>query len=153
MKLAGCPLCEAPGGVAVFEGRQFRLVRAGEPGFPAFYRLVWSDHVPEFSELAAAERRLCMEAVAQVEQLLRTHLNPVKVNLAALGNVVPHLHWHIVARFEWDSHFPQAVWAPACRVAAPERLAGIERLRPALEKELAGRLAAVEQAGHENGWA
>ncbi|MCM2253467.1 MAG: HIT domain-containing protein, partial [Ramlibacter sp.] len=96
---ADCPLCREPGGVLVFQGPKFRVIRAEEAGFPAFYRLVWSKHVAEFSELAAADRRLCMDAVAQVEQALRAHLRPAKVNLAALGNVVPHLHWHIVARF------------------------------------------------------
>lgn len=143
MKLAGCPLCEAPGGVPVFEGARFRVIRAEEPGFPAFYRLVWSEHVCEFSELAPADRRFCMEAVAQAERVLRAHLQPAKINLAALGNVVPHLHWHIVARFEWDSHFPGAVWAAPQRVAPPERIAAIERLRPAIESELARTLAAA----------
>jgi len=63
------------------------------------------------------------------------------VTARALGNAVPHLHWHIVARFEWDSHFPAPVWAPAQREAPPDRLAAVEQLRPALEKELAGKLA------------
>jgi diadenosine tetraphosphate (Ap4A) HIT family hydrolase len=141
MKTPGCPLCEGPGGVPVFEGPKFRLIRAAEPGFPAFYRLVWADHVAEFSDLTAADRRLCMDAVAQVEMVLRAHLQPAKINLAALGNVVPHLHWHIVARFEWDSHFPAPVWSAALREAPPERVAAIENLLPALEEELAAFLA------------
>jgi diadenosine tetraphosphate (Ap4A) HIT family hydrolase len=141
MKAAGCPLCDGPGGLPVFESLKFRVVRAEEPGFPAFYRLVWSDHVREFSDLAPGDRRLCMEAVAQVEETLRARLHPDKVNLAALGNVVPHLHWHVIARFEWDSHFPAAVWAPAQRAAAPERLARLQDLRGPLERELAARLA------------
>ncbi|MET0207803.1 MAG: HIT domain-containing protein, partial [Burkholderiaceae bacterium] len=37
-------------------------------------------------------------------------LAPAKINLAALGNMVPHLHWHVIARFDWDSHFPNPVW-------------------------------------------
>ncbi len=146
MKQPGCPLCEGPGGVAVFEGPKFRLVRAEEAGLPAFYRLVWSGHVSEFSDLPPAERQLCMDAVVQVEETLRARLRPVKINLATLGNVVPHLHWHIVARFEWDSHFPAAVWAPAQRGAPPDRIARIEQLRPALERELVGKLAG-RQAG------
>lgn len=145
MTTRGCPLCDGPGGVPVFEGTQFRVIRAAEAGFPAFYRVVWADHVAEFSDLAAADRQLCMDAVVQVETLLRAHLHPAKVNLAALGNVVPHLHWHVVARFEWDSHFPAPVWGPARREAPPDRLAAIERLLPALEKELAATLAQEPQ--------
>lgn len=143
MKVPACPLCDEPGGVVVFEGPKFRLIRAEEAGFPAFYRLVWSEHVSEFSDLARAEQQLCMDAVVQVEEALRAHLHPVKVNLATLGNVVPHLHWHIIARFGWDSHFPGPVWATAQREVPPHRIAGIEQLRPALEKELASRLANV----------
>ncbi len=134
-------MCEAPGGVLVFEGKRFRLIRAQEQGFPAFYRLVWSEHVSEFSDLGSGDRGLCMDAVAQVERVLRARLQPAKINLAALGNAVAHLHWHIVARFEWDSHFPGAVWAAPQRAAPPERLAAIERLRPKLESDLAQTLA------------
>jgi diadenosine tetraphosphate (Ap4A) HIT family hydrolase len=147
MNAAGCPLCDGTGGVAVFAGPKFRVVRADEAGFPAFYRLVWSDHVSEFSDLAAADRRLCMDAVVRIEETLRAHLHPAKINLAALGNVVPHLHWHIVARFDWDSHFPSPVWAAARREAPPERLAWVERMRGALESDLAARLASEPATG------
>ncbi len=56
-------------------------------------------------------------------------LRPAKINLASLGNVVPHLHWHVVARFEWDSHFPQPIWASAQRSVSPSPL---ERIGPSL---------------------
>ncbi len=142
MTATGCPLCEGPGGALVFQGPRFRVVRAAEAGFPAFYRLVWTDHAAEFSDLSPADRQLCMEAVAGIEEALRDHLRPAKVNLAALGNVVPHLHWHIIARFAWDSHFPAPVWAAAQREATPDLLAALEQRLPALEQDLAGRLAA-----------
>ena len=83
-----------------------------------------------------------MEAVARVEEALRKHLGPTKVNLATLGNAVPHLHWHVIARFQWDSHFPGPVWAPAQREAPPDAIAALEALLPPLEKDLAARLAA-----------
>jgi diadenosine tetraphosphate (Ap4A) HIT family hydrolase len=141
MKQQGCALCGTAGGVLVFECAQFRVIRAAEAGFPAFYRLIWTSHVAELSELAPADRHLCMDAVAQVEQLLRKHLQPAKVNLASLGNVVPHLHWHIIARFEWDSHFPAPVWAVAQREAPSGDLARVESLLAALETEMALLLA------------
>jgi diadenosine tetraphosphate (Ap4A) HIT family hydrolase len=137
----GCPLCEGPGGAVIFDAPKYRVIRATEPGFPAFYRLVWRDHVREFSELAPADRHLCIDAVAQVEEALRRHLSPAKVNLATLGNAVPHLHWHIVARFVWDSHFPGAPWAAAQRALPADAQARIESLRPALESAIARRLA------------
>jgi diadenosine tetraphosphate (Ap4A) HIT family hydrolase len=142
MKVAGCPLCDGPGGLLVFSGPKFRVIRAQERGFPAFYRLVWTDHVAEFTDLAASDRELCMSAVAEVEQLLRAHVRPDKVNLAALGNAVPHLHLHIVGRFAWDSHFPGAVWATPNREASPGDLAAVEALLPALDKAIASGLRA-----------
>lgn len=139
---AGCPLCDAAGGRLVFQGPRWRLIHAAEPGFPAFYRLVWDDHVREFSELARADRIACMEALATVEQALLRHLRPAKVNLAALGNAVPHLHWHVIARFDGDSHFPGAVWAQPLREADPALLQELAGRLPALELELQTLLSA-----------
>ena len=140
MKLPGCPLCDSPGGVLVWQSPALRVIRAEEPGFPAFYRVVWTAHVPEFSDLSVGDRQRCLEAVVAVEQALREHLQPAKINLAALGNLVPHLHWHVIARFAWDSHFPAPVWAAAQREVAPELLAGVAGRRATLEAALVRRL-------------
>ncbi len=136
MRAAGCPLCEGEGGRLVLRTPRIRVIHAGEAGFPGFYRLVWNDHVTEFSDLPPADRAACMEAVAAIEQAMRTHLQPAKVNLAALGNMVPRLHWHLVARYEWDSHFPAPVWAAATRPAPEDRLAQVQARLPALEQAL-----------------
>lgn len=146
VKRAGCTLCETEGGLPVFRGGRFRVIRAEEAGFPAFYRLVWNDHVAEFSDLLPADRVLCMEAVTRIEQVLREHLQPTKINLAALGNVVPHLHWHVIARFEWDSHFPAPVWAGPVRAADPAALARVQTQVPAVDAAIAQALAALPAA-------
>lgn len=146
MRQAGCPLCESAGGELVFQGAAFRVVRTYEGGFPAFYRVVWNEHVPELSDLAPADRALCLEAVVCVEQALRAHLHPVKVNLAALGNLVPHLHWHVIARFEWDSHFPAPVWAPARRETPAAQAARVAALRPLLEADMVRQLSTLAAA-------
>lgn len=138
-----CPLCAEDGGALVWRGEHLRVIRAQEAGFPAFYRVVWNAHVAEFSDLSAAERAHCMEAVALVEQALREHLAPTKVNLAALGNMVPHLHWHVIARFGWDSHFPSPVWALAQRPSPAAQEDAVRALLPALEAALQPRLAAL----------
>ncbi|EHL22614.1 histidine triad (HIT) protein [Acidovorax sp. NO-1] len=136
-----CPLCTDDGGALVWRGERLRVIRAQEAGFPAFYRVVWNAHVAEFSDLAAADRVHCMEAVALVEQGLRQHLSPAKVNIAALGNMVPHLHWHVIARFDWDSHFPAPVWATAQRPSPAAQEAAVQALLPALEAYLQSKLA------------
>lgn len=125
MSERNCVLCTTPGGALVWQGARLRVIRADEPGFPAFYRVVWTDHAAEFSDLSRDERVLCMEVVAAVESVLRAQLQPTKINLAALGNMVPHLHWHVVARFDWDSHFPAPIWAAAQRERPLEQEAAI----------------------------
>ena len=135
---AGCPLCEAAGGVRVAQAARWRVIRAEDPAFPAFYRVVWTEHVAELSALSAAHRSECLDVVCAVEQVLITSLQPTKINLAALGNVVPHLHWHVIARFEADSHFPQPIWGPQQR----ECLSPMALLRVGLA-ELDDRVAAA----------
>lgn len=141
---AGCPFCEGEGGRVVVQAGKWRVVHAQEAGFPAFYRLVWQDHVREFSQLPRADRIACLDAVATIEGLMLRHLAPVKVNLATLGNMVPHLHWHVIARFGWDSHFPAPVWAAAQREADPACLQELEQRLPAFEQDL---VAALSRAG------
>ena len=138
---AACSLCAEEGGALVWRGAQLRVIRADEAGFPAFYRVVWNAHLAEFTDLVPAQRSHCMQAVALVEEALRVHLAPTKVNLAALGNQVPHLHWHVIARFAWDSHFPGPVWAQPLRAREPEHEAELLARRAALEQDMAARLA------------
>jgi diadenosine tetraphosphate (Ap4A) HIT family hydrolase len=117
--LAHCELCQRPGGLLVWRDADWRVIRVEDADFPAFYRVVSGRHVAELSDLSPAQRERCMALVCAVERVLIERLRPSKVNLAALGNVVPHLHWHVVARFEWDSHFPQPIWGLRQRDVAP----------------------------------
>ncbi|MBV7418657.1 HIT family protein [Comamonas sp. CMM03] len=139
---AGCPLCDGLGGALVWQGRNARVIRAQEEGFPAFYRVVWTAHAAEFTDLSAAERAECMELVAAVERVLRDRLSPDKVNLAALGNMVAHLHWHVIARWRWDSHFPGSVWAAVQRPRDPAREAEVQAQLDATDRAIAAALDA-----------
>ena len=141
MTNSSCPLCTAAGGALVFQGEKFRVIRAEEQGFPAFYRVVWTAHVAEFSDLGLDDRNLCMAAVNAVEQALRVHLQPGKINLAALGNIVPHLHWHVIARFDWDSHFPEPVWAQPQRPSDEARQQAVRARLTLAEQDMAAQLA------------
>lgn len=112
---ADCLLCLETSGLLILQTSQWRVIRVVDAAFPAFYRLIWQSHVAEFSDLDAAQRAECMEAVTAIERALIDALKPTKINLATLGNVVPHLHWHVIARFDWDSHFPNPIWGEAKR--------------------------------------
>ncbi|WP_417282296.1 HIT family protein [Comamonas sp.] len=141
-KPATCPLCNSDGGTLIWSGAKLRVIRAQETGFPGFYRVVWKAHVAEFSDLSAADRSLCMEAVTVVERVLREQLSPAKINLAALGNMVAHLHWHVIARYDWDSHFPASVWAGAQRARDEQREAELVKRLPQVDAELIAALNA-----------
>ena len=121
----GCELCVTDGGFLVVRNVKLRVIRVLDVDYPGFYRVIWNDHAAEFTDLATADRVYLMDVLSKVESLVRTHLQPTKVNLASLGNVVPHLHWHVIARFEWDARWPAPVWAPAQRAvsSAEARLA------------------------------
>jgi diadenosine tetraphosphate (Ap4A) HIT family hydrolase len=132
----GCELCESAGGHVVWSDDRLRVLRIADVAFPGFCRVVWNAHVAELSDLSDADRAHVLDVVVSVERCLREHLKPTKINLASLGNVVQHLHWHVVARFDWDSRFPQPIWAAAVREAPSERLAAICGTLPALETNL-----------------
>jgi len=134
--VAACPLCETDGGLLVVRLDNCRVIRAMEPGFPAFYRVVLNAHVAEWSDLPEAEQLALMRVVNTVERTLRQLLHPTKINLAALGNVVPHLHWHVIARFDWDSHFPAPIWGQAQRVLEPGQLSVLEHLMPRVDQAI-----------------
>jgi diadenosine tetraphosphate (Ap4A) HIT family hydrolase len=88
-----------------------RIVSAGDADYPGFLRVIWHDHVREMTDLTPADRAHCLRVVFAVEQVLRHTLRPDKVNVASLGNQVPHVHWHVIPRFADDAHFPDPVWA------------------------------------------
>lgn len=141
---AGCVLCREHTGVPVWNDANWRVIRAEDADFPAFYRVIARHHVAEFSALLAPERRRCMNLVCAVERVLIEQLQPAKINLAALGNMVPHLHWHVIARFDWDSHFPQAVWGPRQREVDGGATARLALALPDLDQLVRAALEAAD---------
>jgi diadenosine tetraphosphate (Ap4A) HIT family hydrolase len=115
-----CPLCDAPGGEVLWQDEFCRIVLAEDtPGYPGFCRVILNRHAREMTDLDRHECDRLMAAVWKAEQAVRDVLHPDKINLASLGNVVPHLHWHVVPRFLHDPHFPNPIWGEARRAAAP----------------------------------
>ncbi len=78
-------------------------------------RVILYAHVREMTDLSAADQTALMRVVWAAESALREVMQPDKINLASLGNVVPHLHWHVIPRFEDDPHYPNPVWGPKLR--------------------------------------
>lgn len=135
--VAPCPLCLDAGGEVVWDDGFARVVLAGDADHPGFCRVILNAHVKEMTDLSEPDRARLMKMVFAVERVLRDLLKPDKVNLASLGNVVPHLHWHIIARYVEDPHFPNAVWGEKKRQGGKPLPAGFMRaLRNALTELL-----------------
>lgn len=138
MSSAPCPLCSADGGLPIYRDALLRVVRVTDtPDHPAFYRVVVNAHVAEMSELPSGQAAALMATVLQVERLMLAELRPAKINLASLGNVVPHLHWHVIARFADDAQFPAPIWAPPQRQRDTSALLAV---LPALDAALRAAL-------------
>lgn len=127
-----CDLCDGVGGELLWQDDLCRVVLVDDADYPGFCRVILKRHVAEMTDLAAAERERLMQVVFATEAAVREVIQPDKVNLASLGNVVPHLHWHVIPRFRNDRHFPNPIWGQAQRAATPdcppnlkEKLAGI----------------------------
>lgn len=137
-----CVFCDSEGGTVLWRGASLRVVLADEAGYPGFCRVIWNAHVAEFSDLDAHSRLHMMETVAAVERAVRHVMKPGKINLASLGNQVPHLHWHVIPRYADDAHFPKAVWASPERDVAEvrinERLVLARGLHDAVQLEMRG---------------
>jgi diadenosine tetraphosphate (Ap4A) HIT family hydrolase len=133
---AGCVFCEGEGGRRLWRDGRCRIVLTDEP-FAGFCRVIWNAHVREMTDLQPADRDHLMRAVFALERALRSRLAPDKMNIASLGNVTPHLHWHVIPRFVTDSHFPQPVWGAA------QRAGGGPWLPPDFASALARDLAAA----------
>lgn len=114
-----CPLCQPSSEQILWRDTVLRVIRVDDPDYPAFCRVILNRHVKEMTDLPADERQRFMQAVYAVETALRELLVPDKINLASLGNQVPHLHWHVIPRFVDDRHFPDPVWAGARRGGVP----------------------------------
>lgn len=140
---SGCVFCDGEGGVRLWRDERCRVVLADEP-FPGFCRVIWNAHVAEMTDLARSDRAHLMDVVFAVEAALRERLAPAKVNLASLGNLVPHVHWHVIPRYRDDSHFPQPVWGAKQRPGRARPLA--PDLPAVLAHDLAGALGATSTA-------
>ena len=143
MTQAACALCAGDGGEVLFRDRLLRVVLVDDADYPGFVRVIANAHVREMTDLAPAERQRLLEAVLAVEGAQRDVLAAHKVNLASLGNVTPHLHWHVIPRFADDAHFPEAVWGGRQREPDPARLAERRQRLAALRSAIAGRMAAL----------
>jgi diadenosine tetraphosphate (Ap4A) HIT family hydrolase len=119
LSVAACELCSSPGGPVLWQNELCRVVRVDEPDYPGFLRVIAGRHAREMTDLHPDERARLMAIVFEVEAVVRETMRPEKMNVASLGNMTPHVHWHVVPRFADDRHYPSPIWAAPRREATP----------------------------------
>ena len=134
-----CELCELAA-TPVYRDDKLAVILVDDAAYPGFCRVIWNEHVKEMSDLSPADRLRLNDAVWHVELALRAVLEPGKVNVASLGNMTPHLHWHVIPRFADDAHFPNPVWTAAVRTTEAPILAQRHALLPQLAADIVRRL-------------
>jgi diadenosine tetraphosphate (Ap4A) HIT family hydrolase len=119
-----------------------RVLLMNDAGYPRLILVPRRDGVEELFQLSLADQRQLIEEVSGVAEALASHARADKMNVAALGNVVPQLHVHIIARRREDPAWPRPVW-------------GVQPAQPyeevALAEQLAELLALLQPLGLERG--
>lgn len=113
--MTNCVLCKdelkPEEGQLIWRGDDCRVILVNDPDLPGYCRVIWNRHVAEMTDLSHGERDHLMTLVFAVEDAVRHVMHPDKVNIAALGNMVPHIHWHVIPRFKDDAFFPGSAWS------------------------------------------
>ena len=134
--MTNCTLCKEDlkpeEGELIWRGDNCRVILMNDPDLPGFCRVIWNYHIAEMSDLTYSEREHLMTLVFAVEEAIRHVMHPDKVNLAALGNMVPHIHWHVIPRYKNDPFFPGSAWSARIQAVPKSSLED----RKALAKQL-----------------
>ena len=135
-----CVLCNDHHPDEIWRNSRFYVIDAKDPFFPCFLRVISCRHVTEMSDLTLEERTELWNILDIIERTMLTELRPDKINLAQFGNMVPHLHWHLIARWKDDTHFPECPWGPRQRNGSEssqlQRREMMEALKPILAAKL-----------------
>ena len=133
-----CPMCrrwEDDSDLRIVELKHSYVVLNRDQFFPGYTLLFTRTHVTELFHLEQTVRSELMDEVSRVAQALHAVFQPDKINYELLGNMVPHMHWHLVPRFASEALWPRPIWAEAHTefpLAPGEYLGRIELIRKAL---------------------
>lgn len=109
-----CPMCrrwQDEPDLRIAEFKYSYVVLNRDQFFPGYSLLFTRKHVTELFHLDRTVRSALMEEVNQVAAALQRAFNPTKMNYELLGNMVPHIHWHLVPRHAGDPLWPRPIWS------------------------------------------
>jgi diadenosine tetraphosphate (Ap4A) HIT family hydrolase len=73
-------------------------------------KIFTQEKIKEFSSCSKELQLEILDLINIIEKEMINYFNPAKINISSFGNYVPHVHFHIQARFEKDSYFPEPTW-------------------------------------------
>ncbi len=145
--MTNCVLCKdelkPEEGQLIWRGDDCRIILVNDPDLPGFCRVIWNRHVAEMTDLSYGEREHLMALVFAVEEVVRHVMHPDKVNIAALGNMVPHIHWHVIPRFKDDAFFPGSAWSQRIQETPANKIAERKQLADQLPASIKAAIAAL----------
>ena len=112
--MSDCPMCSRWDGDAdlrIIELPNSYVILNRDQYFPGYTLLFTKTHATELFHLDRSVRTALMEEVSTVALALYTTFTPDKINYELLGNMVPHIHWHLVPRFSSEMLWPRPIWA------------------------------------------
>ena len=133
-----CPMCQRwddDADLRIVEMPHSYVILNRDQFFPGYTLLFTKEHVTELFHLDSSVRSGLMEEVSRVAQALYDTFSPAKINYELLGNMVPHIHWHIVPRFASEPLWPRPIWAEPhdeLTLAPEEYLQRITKIRSSL---------------------
>lgn len=145
--MTNCALCKEElkpeEGQLIWRGDDCRVILVNDPDLPGFCRVIWNHHVAEMTDLSHGEREHLMSLVFAVEEAVRHVMCPDKVNIAALGNMVPHIHWHVIPRYQGDAFFPGSAWSKRVQELPLSKLAERQQLASQLPAAIKAAIATL----------
>ncbi|SNX28242.1 Diadenosine tetraphosphate (Ap4A) hydrolase [Polynucleobacter meluiroseus] len=145
--MENCALCQEElhpeDGQLIWRGDDCRVILVRDADLPGFCRVIWNRHVAEMTDLSVGEREHVLALVFAVEQAIRHVMQPDKVNLAALGNMHPHIHWHVIPRYRDDAFFPGSAWSARAQETPADILLNREQAALALPEAIKSAIAAL----------
>jgi diadenosine tetraphosphate (Ap4A) HIT family hydrolase len=114
LAMTKCPMCSRwndHADLRIAEREHSFVILNRDQYFPGYTLLFTKEHVTELFHLDREVRVGLMEEVSCVAEALFTVFHPDKINYELLGNMVPHIHWHLVPRRSTEPLWPRPIWS------------------------------------------